>query len=59
MEKLVLIETSIEKCHDKFYITDIKNLAFNLSHVSILGTHQFGKELHNKFDHRGSYQDVK
>ena len=32
-KELVLMDTSIENVHDKFYITNTKNLAFNFTHV--------------------------
>ena len=42
--KLLLLETSITKFHENYYISAIQKLAFHLPHVRILITHHCGKE---------------
>ena len=53
-----MIETSILKFHNKYYITSIKKLAFHLPHVRIIGTHNCGKECHEEFKLRSKQHDV-
>ena len=57
-KELVLIETSILKFHNKYYITSIKKLAFHLPHVRILGMHHFGKYFREAFKRRSRQYDV-
>ena len=38
-----MMETKIYDFHTSFYISDIQNLAFHLTHVRILGTNHCGK----------------
>ena len=55
---LVLLETSITEFREKFCIPAIPKLAFNLTRVSILGTHHCGKEQHEAFKCRGELHGV-
>ena len=55
---LVMIETSIAILHTSFYIPEIKNLAFHLPHVRILGTDHCGDTRCEAFKCCSVKQDV-
>ena len=50
-KEIVLIETLISKFHKKNYKPEIQKLAFHFPHVSILRTHNCGKEIREAFKH--------
>ena len=50
------MEKSIAIFNEKFYIIDIKNIAFYLLHIPILGIHNWRKEQHEEFKNQGSYK---
>ena len=56
-KELVLLEASLTKFYQKFYVTEIFKLSFTFPHTKILGEHHW-KERHDAFKHWGSYQDV-
>ena len=53
-----MMETTISDLYTSFYIPDIKNLAFHLSHVRILGTNHCGELRQTAFKRRELFQDV-
>ena len=53
-----MMETSIANFHKSFYIPEIKNQAFQLPHVRIIGTNPCGNTCHGSFNNCISYQDV-
>ena len=50
------METSIVYFHQSFYIPAIQEIAFNLTHVPVLGTHHCGNTCREAFKRRASYQ---
>ena len=46
------MESSIVEFHQDFFITEIKSLAFHLSHVRIIGMHHCGNTRQEAFKHR-------
>ena len=57
-KELVFLMTLITEFHEKFYITEIKQLLFHLLNVRILGTHQCGKELCEEFQRWSELHNV-
>ena len=53
-----MIETTISNFHTSFYIPEIRKLAFNLTHVQVLGTCHCGDSRQTPFKRRESFQDV-
>ena len=53
-----MIETYIDNFHTSFYITEIKNLAFHLPHVRILGTNNCGNTRREALKRRRENQDM-
>ena len=58
IEELVMMETYISYFHTSFYIQEIWNLAFNLSHVHIIGTNHCGDARRKAFKRRSTNQYV-
>ena len=52
------METTISDFHTSFYIPAIQKLVFQLTHVHILGTNNFGTMQHTAFKQREFFQDV-
>ena len=52
-----MTETNISDSHTSFYIPSIQNLAFNLPHVCILGTHHCVAMRQTSFKQRELFQD--
>ena len=57
-KELVFLDTSIIEFHEKFYIPEIQKLKFHFTHVRILGTHHYGKELREEFNRRGELHNI-
>ena len=55
---LVMMETTISNFHTSVYIPTIQKLAFQMTHLQILGTNHCGKSLQTEFKYRKSFQDV-
>ena len=53
-----MMETTSSNLHTSFYIPDIQNLAFYLTHVRILGTNRCGEIRRTAFKQRELFQDV-
>ena len=52
------MDTSISEFNEKFYILEIKHLAFHLPHIQILCTQHCGKEHCEVFKCWGYFKDV-
>ena len=57
-KELVMTERKISNSHTCLYITAIKNLAFHIPHVQILGMNHCGDSRQTEFKHCESFQDV-
>ena len=52
------MEKYIDNFHTSFYITEIQNLSFHLTHIRIVGTNQCGNTRHEEFKRRRENKDV-
>ena len=52
------METTIYNYHASFYIPEIQKLAFQITHVQILGMNHYGDYRQNTFKRQKSFQDV-
>ena len=52
------METTIYNYHASFYIQEIQKLAFQITHVQILGMNHCGDSRQNPFKRQKSFQDV-
>ena len=57
-KELVMTETTISIFHTSFYIPEIQNLEFHITHVQILGTNHCGDSHRTAFKRCESFQDV-
>ena len=57
-KELVMIETSIVDFHKRFYIPAIQKLAFHISLVPIIGTHNCVNKRREALNRLEAYQDV-
>ena len=57
-KELVMMETKFSDFHTSFYVPDIKNPAFHLPHVRIIGTNHCCEMQSTLFKRRESFQDV-
>ena len=53
-----MMERSIVDFHQRSYISAIHNIALNLQHVHIIGTHHLGNTRWEEFNSRAAYQDI-
>ena len=53
-----MMETTISNFHTSFYIPEIHNLTFVITHVQILVTDHCGDSCRTAFKHHESFQDV-
>ena len=53
-----MLETSIDKLHQSYYIMDTQKLACRLPHVRIIGTHPCGKTRRDAFKFLSKFQYV-
>ena len=56
--ELVMMETTIYNYHASFYIPEIQKLAFQITHIQILGMNHCGESRKNAFKRQESFQDV-